>query len=62
MTISPNNIKQSKEIPFRVERDIDGVYVVKNAYEGRYEYFKDRPLPSVPQPADEVQPTEQVKK
>jgi len=62
MTISPNNIKQSKEIPFRIERGDDGVYVVKNAYEGRYEYFKDRPLPSVDQPAREIQPLEKIEK
>jgi len=49
MTISRNNIRQPKEVPLRVERSRDGLYVVKNAYEGHYEYFKNRPLPKVNQ-------------
>jgi hypothetical protein len=62
MTVSPNNIKQSKEIPFRIERGDDGVYVVKNGYEGRYEYFKDRPLPNVDQDACQIRPLEKLSK
>jgi hypothetical protein len=60
MTISPSNIKQSKELPLRVESTEDGLYSVKNAYAGQYEYFEGRPLPaideSVRKPAEEVTP------
>jgi hypothetical protein len=33
--------------PMRVVEVKPGLYVVKNAYLGRYEYFKGRPLPKV---------------
>lgn len=57
MNISKNNIRQSEEAPLRVEHAPDGLYVVKNAYEGQYEYFKDRPLPKASQPSQRVAPS-----
>ena len=45
MTITPNNKKKPENL--KVERAPDGIYTITNAYEGEYEYFKDRPLPKI---------------
>lgn len=52
MTISTNNIKRPKDLPLRVERAADGLYTVKNLYEGDYEYFEGRPLPKIEKPVE----------
>jgi hypothetical protein len=47
MTLNPS-LNRSTQQPMRVERSsTNGVFRVKNAYSGSYEYFKGRPLPKV---------------
>ena len=46
MTFSPTSIIKVREADIRVERQ-DGLYTIKNAYDGEYEYFKNRPLPKL---------------
>jgi hypothetical protein len=47
MTLKPS-LNKSVQQPMRVERSAtNGVFRVKNAYSGNYEYFKGRPLPKV---------------
>ncbi len=46
MTLNPS-LKRSAQQPMRVEKAANGVFRVKNAYSGNYEYFKGRPLPKV---------------
>ena len=47
MTLKPS-LNKSTQQPMRVERSAtNGVFRVKNAYSGNYEYFKGRPLPKV---------------
>jgi hypothetical protein len=48
MTINPNDARPVRDQqPMRVEKAQKGLYSVKNAYAGKYEYFKDRPLPKI---------------
>ena len=47
--LTPNSIRRPDGVRLTLEKSIDGLYVVKNAYEGRYEYFKGRPV-DPPQP------------
>ena len=43
--LTPNSIRRPKGVLLRLEKSAtDGVYVVRNAYDGQYEYFKGRPL------------------
>ena len=44
LKLTPNSVKRPKGVPLQFEKSMDGLYVVKNAYQGHYEYFKDRPL------------------
>ena len=46
MTFTPN-LRRSGQLPLRVEKSSSGVFRVKNAYSGTFEYFKGRPLPKV---------------
>lgn len=46
MTFNPSQ-SRSGQLPLRVEKSSNGVFSVKNAYSGTYEYFKGRPLPKV---------------
>jgi hypothetical protein len=46
MTLNPS-LNRSSQRPMRVEKSTNGVFRVKNAYSGNYEYFKGRPLPKV---------------
>jgi hypothetical protein len=46
MTLTPS-LNRSTQQPMRVEKSANGVFRVKNAYSGNYEYFKGRPLPKV---------------
>ena len=41
---NPSGIKSPKGDQLRVERARRGLYYIDNAYEGEYEYFKDRPI------------------
>ena len=48
MTLNPNDARPVRDQqPMRVEKSHDGLYSVKNAYSGNYEYFKGRPLPKI---------------
>ena len=42
--LTPNSIKRPAGASVRLEQSSTGLYVVRNAYEGRYEFFKNRPL------------------
>jgi hypothetical protein len=42
--LTPNSIRRSGGGDLRIEESASGLYVVRNAYDGSYEYFKDRPL------------------
>ncbi len=42
MNIDPNLIKPDK--PLKLKEVKKGLYVVENAYNGIYEYFKGRPI------------------
>jgi hypothetical protein len=42
--LTPNNIKRPTGTRLKLEKVADGLYMVKNAYDGHYEYFKGRPL------------------
>jgi len=42
--LTPNSIRRPNGVRLKLEKSIDGMYVVKNAYVGRYEYFKGRPV------------------
>jgi hypothetical protein len=44
MMFYPSGIKLPKDREFEVENLGDGLYAVKNAYEGSYEYFEGRPI------------------
>lgn len=47
MTLNPS-LNRSTQQPMRVEKSTTaGVFRVKDAYSGNYEYFKGRPLPRV---------------
>jgi hypothetical protein len=46
MTFNPGDSRSGQQ-PMRVEKSQPGLYSVKNAYSGNYEYFKGRPLPTV---------------
>jgi hypothetical protein len=41
---SPSNIRSPKGGKLRVERVRRGLYSVANAYDGEYEFFRDRPI------------------
>ena len=43
--LTPNSIVRDKSKPLEIKEVAPGMYVVTNAYEGHYEYFKGRPLP-----------------
>lgn len=45
MKLTPNSIKQAPGVRLKLEKTVDGLYVVSNAYEGHYEYFKGKPIP-----------------
>jgi hypothetical protein len=48
MTLNPNDAQPVRDQePMRVEKAPNGLYSVKNAYSGDYEYFKGRPLPKI---------------
>jgi hypothetical protein len=42
--LTPNSIRRPDGVRLKLERSTDGLYVVKNAYVGHYEFFKGRPL------------------
>ena len=42
--IDPNCIELPENHELRIERIEKGLYTVRNAYEGSYEYFKNRPI------------------
>ena len=42
--LTPNSIKRPSGTSIRLEESSTGLYVVRDAYEGRYEFFKNRPL------------------
>ena len=42
--LTPNSIRRSSGAGLRLEKSAKGLYVVQGAYDGRYEFFKDRPL------------------
>jgi hypothetical protein len=44
LKLTPNSVKRPKGVRLQFEKSTDGLYVVRNAYEGHYEYFKGRPL------------------
>ncbi len=44
--LTPNSIKRPNGEQMKLEKSADGLYVFRNAYVGRYEYFKGRPLES----------------
>jgi hypothetical protein len=44
--ITPNNIKRPAKLDLELKREDDGIYTVKNVYEGQYTYFEDVPLDS----------------
>jgi hypothetical protein len=48
--LTPNSIRRPDGVRLKLEKSTDGLYVVRNAYVGRYEYFKGRPVVA-PQPA-----------
>ena len=45
MTITLNNRKTPE--PARLQEEARGLFVVKDAYKGEFEYFEGRPLPAV---------------
>lgn len=53
-SLTPNSIVRPAGVKLIIEKDPDvpGLYVVKNAYEGHYEYFKGRPLPTEKPPSE----------
>ncbi len=52
MTLNPS-LNRSAQQPMRVEKSTtNGVFRVKDAYSGSYEYFKGRPLPKVESPKE----------
>jgi len=44
LKLTPNSVKRPKGVRLQFEKSTDGLYVVRNAYQGHYEYFKGRPL------------------
>ena len=43
--INPSTIRAPLGVNLKVVEVAKGLYTVQNAYEGLYEYFKDRPIP-----------------
>lgn len=44
----PSGIQRSKDLPLRLHQVRPGLYVVKNAYAGVFEFFRERAGPSRP--------------
>ena len=44
--ITPNNIKRPDKLQFELETEDDGIYTVKNVYDGKPTYFDNVPLDS----------------
>jgi hypothetical protein len=44
MNMIPSRISRSKHESLEVKEIDKGVYVFENAYDGRYEYFRGRPI------------------
>jgi hypothetical protein len=42
--VNPSGIRHSKNDELQINEVRQGLYTVKNAYEGVYEYFKNRPV------------------
>jgi hypothetical protein len=42
--LTPNSIRRESGAGLRLEKSTNGLYVVQGAYDGSYEFFKDRPL------------------
>ncbi len=38
----PSGIQRSKDLPLRLQQVRPGLYVVKNAYAGVFEFFRER--------------------
>lgn len=48
----PSGIQRSKELPLRLHQVRPGLYVVKNAYAGVFEFFRERAAGAAPASAD----------
>lgn len=44
----PSGLQRSKDVPLRLQRVRPGLYVVKNAYAGVFEFFRERTGTSKP--------------
>ncbi|HEY9725130.1 MAG TPA: hypothetical protein V6D50_01665 [Chroococcales cyanobacterium] len=42
--VNPSGIRHTKNDDLEINEVRQGLYTVKNAYEGVYEYFKNRPI------------------